>query len=133
MEFTNCDRCPLSSGCELQQGGERCVEKLVRMLRVEMEEKGVIERRLKHLLQSEYIARFDKVNPETHEYERNINAADIVLKLTTAPAEGKTIPVYFICDKRKCDVCGGDCKRTTDFRHAENFVINAFGALEEKE
>lgn len=125
MEFTNCDRCPLSSGCELQQGGERCVEKLVRMLRVEMEEKGVTERRLKHLLQSAYIAQFDKLNPKTQEYERDIKEADAPLW-----KPGKTL---YICDRRACGVCNGVCKRTTDYRHAENFVITQSGDMEEKE
>ena len=124
MEFTNCDRCPMSSGCELQPGGERCIDKLVRMLRVEMEEKGVVERRLKHLLQSKYISQFDKVNPETHEYERDIKEAN---------APEKTQPVLYICDRRKCDVCHGNCKLTADFRHAENFEISPMGVLTEKE
>lgn len=124
MEFTNCDRCPISSGCKLQPGGESCVDKLVRMLRVEMEEKGVIERRLKHLLQSKYIAQFDKVNTETHEYERDIREADIALNRQ---------PVLYICDRRKCDTCRVDCRLTEDFRHAENLVINPMGLLVEKE
>lgn len=124
MEFTNCDRCPISSGCKLQPGGERCVDKLVRMLRCEMEEKGVVERRLKHLLQSKYILQFDKVNPETHEYERDIKEADTGFNRQ---------PVLYICDRRKCDVCNGECKLTADFRHAENFEISPMGILTEKE
>lgn len=45
-----------------------------------LEEKISLERRLRHLLQSDYIRSFDEYDPRSHTYKRDIKEAD---KLTT--------------------------------------------------
>lgn len=65
-----------------------------------------LENRLKHLLKSRYIAKFDEVNYATGEYVRNIEDAD----------------VCFVCDKKACKVCHPEtCKYTSEPKHAINF------------
>lgn len=80
-------------------------------------ENEVILRRLKHLLESEYISQFDRVNPNTKEYLRNIKEADW--------------RVLYLCDQTKsCNYkCNKDhhCKRTCDVSHAKNFRLIANG------
>ena len=39
-----------------------------------------LEDRLYHLCESEFIASFDQVDPQTHEYERNISDADKIVR-----------------------------------------------------
>ena len=39
-----------------------------------------LEDRLCHLCESEFIASFDQVDPQTHEYERNISDADKIVR-----------------------------------------------------
>lgn len=76
-------------------------------------ENEVILRRLRHLLESDYISQFDRVDPHTKEYIHDIREADR--------------SVVYLCDKEKpCKVhCEKDyhCKRTTDISHAKNFRI----------
>jgi len=76
-------------------------------------ENEVILRRLKHLLESDYISQFDQVDPNTKEYIRNIKEADW--------------KVMYLCDQEKsCNVhCNKDhyCKRTSDISHAKNFRL----------
>lgn len=74
-------------------------------------ENEVILRRLRHLLESDYISQFDQVDPNTHEYIRNIKEADW--------------KVTYLCDqekpcKRHCEK-NHLCKRTFDISHAKNF------------
>ena len=134
MDIEYCEKiCPVYVGCTCKPGGDSCVERLIRTTNAQIERYKKTESRLKHLLESEYIVQFDKLDPKTQKYARDIKEADAPLRPLPAPDPVKTQPVYFICDRRKCDVCNGDCNRTTDIRHAENFVINMFGALEEKE
>ena len=71
----------------------------------------VILRRLKHLLESDYISQFDQVDPNTQEYIRNIREADW--------------KVMYLCDqekpcKERCEKYH-HCKRTSDISHAKNF------------
>lgn len=76
-------------------------------------ENEVILRRLKHLLESNYISQFDQVDPKNKEYIRNIKEADW--------------KVMYLCDQKKsCNVhCKKDhfCKRTSDISHAKNFRL----------
>lgn len=76
-------------------------------------ENDVSLRRLKHLLESNYISQFDQVDPNTHEYIRNIRDADW--------------KVMYLCDQEKpCkEHCEKDhhCKRTSDISHAKNFRL----------
>lgn len=76
-------------------------------------ENEVILRRLKHLLESDYISQFDQVNPNTQEYIRDIREADR--------------KVMYLCDQEKpCkEHCEKDhlCKRTSDISHAKNFRL----------
>lgn len=76
-------------------------------------ENEVILRRLKHLLESDFISQFDKVDPNTNEYIRNIKEADW--------------KVAYLCDQNKsCNYkCAKDhhCKRTCDISHAKNFRL----------
>ena len=39
-----------------------------------------LEDRLHHLCESEFIASFDQIDPQTHEYERNISDADKIVR-----------------------------------------------------
>ncbi|MBO7211082.1 MAG: hypothetical protein J6V44_08820 [Methanobrevibacter sp.] len=69
----------------------------------------VLENRLKHLLKSRYIAKFDEINHATGEYVRNIEDAD----------------VCFVCDNKACKVCHPEtCKYTSEPKHAINFERN---------
>lgn len=76
-------------------------------------ENEVILRRLRHLLESNYISQFDQVDPNTKEYIRNIREADW--------------RVVYLCDQEK--PCKEDCKkyhhckRTSDISHAKNFKL----------
>lgn len=76
-------------------------------------ENEVILRRLRHLLESNYISSFDKVYPGTQKYIRDIREADR--------------SVVYLCDKEKpCKKhCEKDhlCKRTFDISHAKNFRL----------
>lgn len=76
-------------------------------------ENEVILRRLKHLLESDYISQFDRVDPHTKEYIHDIREADR--------------KVFYLCDKEKpCkNHCEKDhhCKRTSDISHAKNFRL----------
>ena len=76
-------------------------------------ENEVILRRLKHLLESDFISQFDQVDPNTKEYVRDIKEADW--------------KVAYLCDQEKsCNVkCSKDhhCKRTCDISHAKNFRL----------
>lgn len=102
-------------GCKLIEDAPTIKEyagcqKELKELRMENE---VILRRLKHLLESDYISQFDQVDPNTKEYIRNIKEADW--------------KVMYLCDQQKsCNVhCKKDhyCKRTSDISHAKNFRI----------
>lgn len=74
-------------------------------------ENEVILRRLRHLLESDYISQFDRVNPQTQEYIHDIRTAGS--------------RVMYLCDQEKpCKIhCEKDhhCKRTSDISHAKNF------------
>lgn len=76
-------------------------------------ENEVILRRLRHLLESNYISQFDQIDPNTKEYIRNIKEADW--------------KVMYLCDQNKsCNVhCKKNhyCKRTSDISHAKNFKL----------
>lgn len=78
----------------------------------------VLENRLKHLLKSRYIAKFDEVNHATGEYVRNIEDAD----------------VCFVCNNKACKVCHPEtCKYTSEPKFAINFERNgATGTFFEK-
>lgn len=74
-------------------------------------ENEVILRRLRHLLDSDYISQFDHVDPITQEYTHDIRDAGS--------------RVMYLCDQEKpCkENCKKDhhCKRTSDISHAKNF------------
>ncbi len=80
-------------------------------------ENEVILRRLKHLLESNYISQFDQIDPNTKEYIRNIREADW--------------RVMYLCDQEKpCkENCKKNhhCKRTSDISHAKNFKLVSNG------
>lgn len=48
-----------------------------------LEHNYILERRLKHLLQSEFIRSFDEVDARTKEYKRDIREADLDVQTTT--------------------------------------------------
>ena len=86
--------------------GEKCEYKVEETADVQTLEIEVLEYRLKHLLKSRYIAKFDEVNHATGEYVRNIEDAD----------------VCFVCDGKACKVCHPEtCKYTSEPKHAVNF------------
>lgn len=89
--------------------------------------------RLKHLLQSGYIAMFDMKDPKTGEYARDIRDADTLVeqlkKNADNPAGNLTM---YKCDRRACKTCSyPKCKYTSDIRHAERFKLNGLGAFVE--
>lgn len=81
----------------------------------------MLERRLKHLLQSDFIASFDHKNINTKEYQRDIRDADMIAAYV----------VGFQCDGKQCKHCSPDCRGTTDVRHASNFKEIHPGIYEE--
>lgn len=80
----------------------------------------LLERRLKHLLQSDFIRSFDKVDIHTKEYKRDIREADA--------------KILYLCDGEKCgpDHDCLECKHTKDINHARNFKRDVTGAFWEK-
>lgn len=38
-----------------------------------------------------------------------------------------TMSVLYLCDRRKCDRCNPECKRTEDVRHAKHFEVGEYG------
>lgn len=81
-----------------------------------------LEKRLKHLLQSNFIASFDEVDIKTKEYKRDINEADLI----------GLRAVGYECDREKCLDCKADCKYTLDIDHAKNFTKTAPNIYAEK-
>lgn len=92
----------------------------MRTYKQELEHAEYLERRLKHLLQSDFIRSFDEVNPYTKEYKRDIKDADI-----------KTV---YLCDGKKCGENHDcmECKHTSDIKHAKNFEYDGYGCYWEK-
>lgn len=80
------------------------------------EENEELKKRLGHLLRSEYIRSFDRKNPITGEYERDIRDAG---------KDNEEQEVYFVCDRRKCEKCSENCHHTKDVRHAKNFTLSS--------
>lgn len=80
----------------------------------------LLGRRLKHLLQSDFIRSFDEVNVHTKEYKRNIKEADA--------------KIIYLCDGKKCGENHDcmECKHTRDITHAKNFEYDGFGCYWEK-
>lgn len=70
-----------------------------------------LEKRLKHLLQSNFIASFDRVNVNTKEYIRDIRDADDITLST----------IIFECDRTKCPDCSPHCHQTRNIKYAKNF------------
>ena len=83
----------------------------------------ILERRLKHLLQSDFIRSFDEVDARTKEYKRDIREADVLPTTTTGGCGTWDIqyfdntPRFFICSNCKsrlsyrynfCPCCGSD-------------------------
>lgn len=77
-----------------------------------------LERRLKHLLQSDFIRSFDEKNFDTQEYKRNIKEADT--------------KILYLCDGQKCKNGYIECKYTTDITHAKNFEYDGYIGYWEK-
>ena len=79
-----------------------------------------ILRRLKHLLESDYIRSFDEVDPTSKAYKRDISEADAENNCTRIRHE-----ILYECDHRacsdkkscNCEICGF----TNDITHAKNF------------
>lgn len=44
-----------------------------------------------------------------------------------------TSRVYYLCDRKACDLCGNNCEHTSDIKHAVNFKKNESGDFFEKE
>ena len=82
---------------------------------------NTLKRRLKHLLQSDFIRSFDEVDVRTKEYKRDIREADV--------------KIMYVCDGKKCKRCSYDiCKHTADITHAKNFKYDGYvGYWEETE
>jgi len=79
----------------------------------------VLESRLKHLLQSDFIRSFDAINYKTGKYKRDITEAD---KIT-----GTDPKIFYLCDGEKCKNCSSDiCKHTGDMTHAKNFQYDGY-------
>jgi hypothetical protein len=97
---------------ECRQDHEQLLGWLKELKDLRLENK-VILRRLKHLLESDFISQFDQVDPNTKEYVRDIKEADW--------------KVAYLCDQEKpCkEHCEKDhlCKRTCDISHAKNFRL----------
>lgn len=97
---------------ECKQEHEQLLDYLKELKGLRLENE-VILRRLKHLLESDYISQFDQVDPNTQEYIRDIREADR--------------KVMYLCDQKKpCKKhCEKDhlCKRTSDIFHAKNFRL----------
>ena len=64
------------------------------------------------------------------------NLMDIIAKAETIGGdaeyikeqeEEKSVGMYFICDRRACDVCDPECNLTTDITHAENWRRDSEG------
>lgn len=70
----------------------------------------IVERRLKHLLQSDFIRSFDEVNVSTKQYKRDIS-------------EAKQKKILYMCDRKKCGPNHDcfECNHTADVTHAVNF------------
>lgn len=79
----------------------------------------LLERRLKHLLQSDFIRSFDEVNVNTKEYKRDIKEADA--------------RIVYLCDGEKCENGYVECKYTTDITHAKNFEYGGGSYWEKSE
>ena len=108
-------------GCKLIEDAPTIKEyaawlKELKELRLENE---VILRRLKHLLESDFISQFDQVDPNTKEYIRNIKEAD--LKVMNLCKQNKSCNVH--CKSKKDHYC----KRTSDISHAKNFRLVSNG------
>lgn len=58
------------------------VDEETSMLRMLADENKSLQRRLSHLLESDYISSFDELDPRTHKYKRDIKEAD---ELDTVP------------------------------------------------
>lgn len=94
-----------------------------------------LTKRMRHLLQSDFIKSYDEIYPRTGEYVRDINELDNRVRYlehleerdnaAEVAAVPSLLPLY-ICDRRKCDICSPECMHTEDVRHAKNFAI--FGA-----
>lgn len=109
--------------------------------------------RLAHLLESDYIKQFDRVDPETREYAKPIREADAniatlkeavdeLYKLNAdlierihrepEPAQPERPKVFYVCDRRACERCDPECIYTSDIRHAENFELKNDTMIERK-
>lgn len=85
-----------------------------------LEHNYILERRLKHLLQSEFIRSFDEVDARTKEYKRDIREADYKNTGGCGTWEIQyfdNTPRFFICSNCKsrlsyrynfCPCCGSD-------------------------
>lgn len=121
--YSECPSC--SAWCNNSSPDGNCVGHILAAF-------GFMERRLKHLLKSDFISSFDQKKPSTGEYARDIAEAD---KLALAPVKQEP-KIFYLCDRKKCEGCGPDCEHTSDVCHAANFrrfaVNNDISFWEEK-
>lgn len=98
-------------------------------------EQDVLVSRLRHLLQSAVIRKYDEIDWNTGTYKHDITELDQLVNKEFAPQETKEKekPFFYICDRRACKTCSPECMHTTDIRHAENFKLNPLGRFIEKE
>lgn len=113
------------------------LEKLVEE-RADLErERNILKARLEHLLLSDTISKYDAKNC-CGGYVLDIGGLDKELEERAAlRAEVATLrgirdsvnvampapEVFYICDRRACEVCNFECKYTEDIRHAKHFEL----------
>lgn len=98
--------------------------------------RDIVDSRLRHLLESATICRYDALNPLTGEYSLDIETLDANMQRLERYIENEDSPevcvatkapspdVLYICDRRACDSCDAvECMHTRDIRHARNFEL----------
>ena len=97
-------------------------------------ERDILEKRLRHLLESKTICMFDELKPRTGEYLRDIKTLDArrdqllaLEKRYKQLQDDDGLTVLYICDRQKCERCNPDCKYTTNVSHAKKFKVNGRG------
>ena len=105
-------------------------------------ERNTLKARLEHLLLSNTVSRYDALNHcggyvldiggLDKENEERIALLAEVKELRAwcdninmpAPDPVPVVPeVFYICDRRACEVCTFECKYTGDIRHAKHFEL----------
>lgn len=96
--------------------------------------RDIVDSRLRHLLESATICRYDALNPLTGEYSLDIETLDANMQRLERYIENEDSPevcvatkapspdVLYICDMKKCGGnCSTECSHTRDIKHAKHF------------